>query len=74
VTEKVRTYTCAACKGEFESDWTEEEANAEALKNFGVPDASTRSDMDVVCDDCYKIMTSLYPPADFMRDHPGGTQ
>jgi DNA-directed RNA polymerase subunit RPC12/RpoP len=48
-------YTCCNCGGEFVSDWTDEEAQAEREQQFpGVPEKY----MVVVCDDCYqKIMT-----------------
>ena len=39
------------CKHTFESEWTEEEAQAEYESAFG---AFAESDMSVVCDDCYK--------------------
>lgn len=46
-----KLYTCAECGGEFESDWTEEEAQAERLALFGdVPE----EDMEQVCDDCFR--------------------
>ena len=53
-------YKCEACGKEFEGAWTDEEADAEAKKNFGVSAASRRGDMAVVCDECYcKLMRSL---------------
>lgn len=47
------TYTCAVCKGTFESDWTDEEADAEALEKFTPEELKDRV---VVCDDCYRAM------------------
>lgn len=47
------TYTCARCGKSFESDWTDEEAQAEAAEKF---DAEELEDAAVVCDDCYKTM------------------
>ena len=53
-------YTCAECGGVFEEQWTTEEAVAECLGVFGVPDADTNPGMVVVCDDCYKrLMATL---------------
>jgi len=48
------TYTCAHCGGTFTSEWSEEAANAEALANWEVPDASHRPDMAQICEDCYQ--------------------
>ena len=39
------------CKHTFESDWTEEEAQAEYESAFGV---YVEAGKDVLCDDCYK--------------------
>lgn len=49
------TYFCAACGGEFESQWSEEEALAEKKANgFDIYEC------DVVCGDCYhKIMDNI---------------
>lgn len=52
------TYTCDQCHGTFDEGWSDEEANAEALENFGVANASRNTDMARICDDCYKAMTS----------------
>lgn len=44
-------YTCEICKGTFIEGWSEEEAQAEMLQNFGpIPD----HDRAVICDECYK--------------------
>lgn len=45
------TYICSVCGGEFEADWSEEEAEQELKENF--PGLS-KNDCDLVCDDCYK--------------------
>jgi hypothetical protein len=50
----MNTYTCAHCGGTFTSEWSEEDANAEALENWKVPDASHRPDMAAICEDCYQ--------------------
>ena len=49
-----KTYTCAQCFGVFESDRSNEEALGEALIKFGY---YPEEDMELVCDDCYKILT-----------------
>lgn len=43
------TYTCAMCGETFETDWSDEEACAEAESNGIDPKQS-----GLVCDDCYK--------------------
>lgn len=55
-------YICSLCKGSFETGRPEEEANKEALDNFGVENASRNPTMVVVCDDCYRKMTNIIPP------------
>lgn len=58
MSETVKTYTCADCGGTFEEGWSDEEAQAETVANFGVRGDS--SGMVKVCDDCYKaIMAGL---------------
>ncbi len=45
------TFTCAECGGTFEQGRPDEEAHAEAVRDFG-----RRGDapgMAIVCDDCY---------------------
>ncbi len=49
---KENEYQCAICKGIFECGWTDEEAKAEADKNFGA-ERNHENDM-VICDDCFK--------------------
>lgn len=53
-------YTCAACRQEFESTWSEDEANAEYLREFPFSAASDEP-REVVCDDCYQQMTAEIP-------------
>lgn len=46
------TYRCENCGGEFESGWSDDEAQAESVENFG-----QRGDdpgMAIVCDDCFR--------------------
>lgn len=61
-------YRCAMCGGVFKKAWTDEEAKAEQEANgWG---ALAPEDSAVVCDNCYRQMTALYPPAEFNRDQP----
>lgn len=48
-----RTYTCSMCERTLESEWTQEEAEAEKTTLWG--DVSL-DDCDVVCDDCFKVI------------------
>lgn len=52
-----RHYTCANCGNEYESGWTEAEAEAEAKANWG---ALAEKDREVVCDDCYRKFMGWY--------------
>jgi hypothetical protein len=53
-------YTCARCGDTFESERSDEEAHAEAVRNFGMrgdaPQHQTPGGegMSVICDDCYR--------------------
>lgn len=58
-------YVCVECGDVFESTWTDEEALAEAVENFG---DQLGNDPVVICDDCYWLMTATYPIADFLAD------
>ena len=44
-------YTCEMCKGTYEKEWSDEEAQAEAERLFPGMD---HSDMVLLCDDCYQ--------------------
>jgi hypothetical protein len=46
-----KTYTCDNCGGTFEAGWSEEEAEAESVRNFGQLDPKDRA---TVCDVCYR--------------------
>jgi hypothetical protein len=59
---KNKKYLCANCNVVFESEWSDEEANAETKEYFGVDNASQRDDMVVVCDDCFQMMHPLKYP------------
>lgn len=48
----MKTYLCARCHGVFETDWTDEEAQAEYAIEF--PDVPIDTPTVVVCDDCYR--------------------
>ena len=48
------TFTCDNCGKTFDSDWSDEEAAAEAQENFPGIDISDRDEAGVVCDDCYQ--------------------
>lgn len=48
------TFTCAICDGTFLKGWSEEEAEAEFVQNFGISKDDVPTDL--VCDDCYHKM------------------
>jgi len=50
------SYKCAHCQETFNEGWSDEEANVEALENFGVVEASKNASMARICDECYKAM------------------
>ena len=60
---KYKSYTCEWCHEEFNSDWSDEDANAEAESFFGIKDSSNKPEvMAVVCDDCFqKMHPSKFP-------------
>ena len=49
----MNTFICAICHETFEKGVTDEEANAEALDIWGVPNASQTPGMALICDDCF---------------------
>lgn len=49
-------FTCDQCHRTFDSEWTVEEAEQQALDIFGVEAASTTPGMAEVCSDCYEAM------------------
>lgn len=53
------TYTCVMCKEVFEKGWTDEEADAETQKIFGV--TRFTAPCDVVCDDCWQNIKPVEP-------------
>jgi hypothetical protein len=56
-------FTCVVCKGEFEQDWSDEEAIQEMKDNFG-QDMIT-DQCELVCDDCYQKMNAIIPMKGF---------
>lgn len=60
-------YTCDECGATHEKGWTDAEATAEMVANFGELDAD---DIAVVCDDCYRKMVAWKDPADWMAEQP----
>ena len=46
-------YLCDGCGGTFQNERPDEEAQAEAVRNFGVRGDSITIPMAIVCDDCY---------------------
>ena len=48
-------YQCASCKEIFEKGWSDEDANRESEKLWGVKNASEKigKEMVVICDDCF---------------------
>jgi hypothetical protein len=55
------TFTCENCGEVFENESTDEEADAEAERLFGVKNAHSKvgdgdDDMAIVCEDCWKLM------------------
>jgi hypothetical protein len=58
------TYTCDSCRKTFESEWTDEEAAAEAEDLFPGMDITNRAEARVVCDDCFQhIMGRVHAEA-----------
>jgi rubredoxin len=44
-------YTCEECGETYDKSWSDEEAAAEAVENFG--DLPNHTNMAIVCDDCF---------------------
>lgn len=57
----IETFTCARCHGTFPKGWTDEEAAAESLVEWGsIPD----EEQAVICDVCYQeLMAWMKRPA-----------
>lgn len=55
-----RTYTCEDCGETFEYGWSDDDAHAESVENFGV--RGDAPGMAIVCHDCYlEIVAGLTP-------------
>jgi DNA-directed RNA polymerase subunit RPC12/RpoP len=52
-----RTYTCAQCGKTFVSEWSDEDAQAEAAANFS---SEELADTAVVCDACYELLMAWH--------------
>lgn len=50
--EKGDTFLCEMCGGEFEANWSKDEATEELHQDFG---QMPTEDCVVICDDCYQI-------------------
>jgi hypothetical protein len=55
-----RTCVCERCGATFESEWSEEEALAEACANFA---PEWLADTATVCDACYALFMAWYRSA-----------
>lgn len=55
VLRKKNWYKCAMCGKIFKSGWSEEEAKEEYKQNFP-NDKEMKLEIDLVCDDCYKLL------------------
>ena len=51
--KNISEYQCTMCENIYESEWTNEEAEKECVKNFGQEMAHGK-DRAVICDDCYQ--------------------
>ena len=54
-------YKCELCKGVFEKEWSDEEADIEYRENFET-ECLTDVEKAIVCDTCYKAIRSYYSP------------
>jgi DNA-directed RNA polymerase subunit RPC12/RpoP len=55
----MKMFRCGMCGGTFEQLRTDEEAEEEARRLYGVDKASTDPDMGVVCHDCWLKLEPL---------------
>jgi hypothetical protein len=62
------SYTCDACGGTFESEWTEAEAAAEYSIEFAKEKAAGM-DTAVICDDCYEKLMARLSREELRRIH-----
>jgi len=59
------TYTCVMCRETFEKSISDEEAMAEYRHDF--PDLPKDEPKEIVCDDCYRVVTSTPAQIDLWR-------
>lgn len=50
-------FKCERCEGEYETQWAQEDADAEAKKLYGIEKASERDDQVLLCDTCFEWLT-----------------
>ena len=56
-----RIFKCEVCEETFESDWTDQEAEAEYAEAF--PESKLRNvERGLACTDCYEKMIASFPP------------
>jgi len=63
-------FKCALCHKDLDKDYilsSREEMNAESMELFGITDQD--EDAETVCDDCFKQMVAILPPAEFNAAH-----
>jgi hypothetical protein len=58
---KYGTFKCENCKGVFNKEWSDEEAEAEWQSVFE-KHAQANQERGMVCDDCYNEMLDWKPP------------
>lgn len=62
MTDTPETFTCDRCHQTFDKGWSDAEAEAEAVEQFGEYAKLPRA---VVCDDCYRKMNAEIPPKEW---------
>lgn len=60
-----RSFTCELCQGTFQSEQPDEEAQAEALREWGR--RGNTPGMAVICDDCYRRVMDWWRQGRAMR-------
>ena len=61
---KPNQFQCSMCKGVFDKEWSDEEAEAERKELF--PD-SPWSECDLICDDCFEKVKPSRNPEQYQR-------
>jgi hypothetical protein len=54
----MKTFKCQACYGEFEKDWSDEEAAQEFKDKYGM--APPPDETGIVCEDCFQAMNKAF--------------